>query len=101
MSFKDDFELIMNDECHEIICHSYSGNDYTIKFVDGVITCDCRGFEYRKNCRHIDEARDEGLISTLATTPVKNCKKDNYCRNCGNAFNDKDNYCGQCGNKRS
>jgi len=35
------------------------GNLYTIKLSDGVYSCTCPGFGFRRKCRHIDGVKNE------------------------------------------
>ncbi len=35
------------------------GNIYTVKLSDGVYSCTCPGFGFRRKCRHITEIKNE------------------------------------------
>lgn len=49
-----------------IICHSGSGEDYTIT----LDSCTCRGFGFHKECRHFKEAKEKGLLTQISTRQV-------------------------------
>ena len=34
------------------------GNDYTVSVTDGIWSCTCAGFGFRRKCRHITEVKD-------------------------------------------
>ena len=105
-SYLDEFTI---DEEHEaIVCHSKSGNTYRLTFDDNEdLVCTCKGFDMRKECRHVKEADKEGYADTLLEITRKNDiekrekGKDTFCRKCGKEFDFGDNYCARCGNKRA
>lgn len=51
---------------------------------DGIeeFVCDCRGFQYRGSCRHIQEAWDEICRWNSEDGPEKQAE-DNVCPRCG------------------
>jgi hypothetical protein len=49
-----------------IICHSKSGDDYTIT----LDSCTCRGFSFHKECRHFKEAKEKSLLARLSVRQV-------------------------------
>jgi hypothetical protein len=38
--------------------YSRSGNIYIVVISDSFCFCDCKGFEYRESCRHVDFLKD-------------------------------------------
>lgn len=36
-----------------------SGNEYVVKLVGEKYVCNCKGFTYRKTCRHVDQIKKE------------------------------------------
>jgi hypothetical protein len=61
-----------------IICHSKSGEDYTIT----LDSCTCRGFNFHKECRHFKEAKEKGLLTRLSfhQTTFNGIKIGNHAR---------------------
>ena len=35
------------------------GNTYTVKLSDGMYSCTCAGYGFRRKCRHIEEVKNE------------------------------------------
>ncbi len=35
------------------------GNTYTVKLSDGMYSCTCAGYGFRRKCRHIEEIKNE------------------------------------------
>lgn len=99
--YEDTFRV--DEENEKIVCHSKSGNNYHIYFKNGGLVCTCKGFEVRKDCRHVKEANELGFVEDLTNCfhNVNEDEKDNFCRQCGKAFDADDNYCGHCGKKRA
>lgn len=55
---------------------SSSGKTYTVIVKDGVAqSCDCLGFQYRKNCRHLRIAVGEKPVNPRRKTAKKKAKK--------------------------
>lgn len=51
-------------------------NVYSVVVTDGVAkSCDCKGFQYRGNCRHMRIATDEKPVNPRRKTPKKKAKK--------------------------
>lgn len=106
MNYSDNFTI---DKEHEaIVCHSKSGNTYRLSLDENEdLVCTCKGFDIRKDCRHIKEAGLGGYALELLAITRKNdiekreSNRDTFCRKCGNEFDFGDNFCARCGNKRA
>jgi hypothetical protein len=47
----------------EVLSNSNPGKRYTIRrYNDGHYTCECKAFEFRQKCRHIDDMKARGTL---------------------------------------
>lgn len=50
---------------------SSSGNGmYTVKLTNGELTCECKGFQYRRSCRHVNDKATELKSKAVPVNPV-------------------------------
>jgi len=53
---------------------------YLVRNIDGVLTCDCLGFEYRGRCRHIEIVKEVLGDRIWCDDCASECKEDEICQ---------------------